>query len=175
MIAGFKALFGALFGKAFANLEWLVLLAVAGVAAYFYADGRRVRADRADIEHAAELICAGAGAPFAASIDQEKDKAGKTVTVNHARGALCQRAVLDLARFKADTDAAAAKTLAQALKDHDARQGADTQAARTAAEAARAASERMEAADAKAERTNRVDSDWFAAVNGVAGLRPPDR
>jgi len=175
MIAAVKALAKALFGKIAGELEWIVLLAVAGVAAYFYADGRRVRADRADIQHAAELICAGAGENFAASSDQEKDASGKLVTVQHARGALCQRVVVDLSSFKARTNEATAATLAKALADHDARQGADTNAARAAAEAARDASERMEAADAQAEKTNRVDAGWFAAVNGVAGLRAPPR
>ncbi|CAN5774602.1 hypothetical protein BH11PSE6_BH11PSE6_01820 [soil metagenome] len=73
------------------NTEWLVLLALGGVAAYFYADGRAVRADRAEILHAAQVICAGAGADFAASTKIEADTKGRKVKVDHPRGAVCKR------------------------------------------------------------------------------------
>ncbi|AOH83617.1 hypothetical protein AWL63_06155 [Sphingomonas panacis] len=154
---------------------WLVLLAVAGVGAWLYVQFAQVRADRDNAIHVAEIICAGIGTGFAPSISQEADSKGKLVTVAHARGALCQRRASDLADFRARTDEATAATLAKALQDHDARQNSDSAAARASAEAARAAAERMETADAKAARTNIVDHEWFAAVNGVAGLRAPDR
>ena len=154
---------------------WLVLLAVAGVGAWLYVQFAQVRADRDNAIHVADVICAGVGTGFAPSVSQETSTNGKIVLVAHARGVLCQRKVADLADFKARTDEATAALLAQALKEHDARQNKDSAAARAAADAARAAAERMEIADAKADRTNIVDHEWFAAVNGVAGLRASDR
>jgi hypothetical protein len=140
------------------DLAFVVLLAVAGIGAALYVQVAHLRADRDDLLRLAQVICAGAGQPFEAS--------GKV-----ARGVACNVRVAGLADFKAKTDEQTAATLAQALADHDARQLTDNQAARAAAEAARSAAHRMEIADAKAERTNLVDRDWFAAVNGVAGLR----
>ena len=160
-----------IWSKVAGEAAFLVLLAVAVVGAWLYVQFQQVRADRDALAHTAEVICASAGAGFAASADQAKDTAGQLVTVAHARGQLCQRQVVNLAAFKANTDQVTAATLAQALADHDARQNTDNLAARDAAEAARSAALRMEAADAEAERKNLVDREWFAAVNGVAGLR----
>jgi len=148
-----------LFAKVKAEAFFLVLLAVAAVGAWLYVQYRQVSADRDDLQHRAELICAGSGTDFAAM--------GKT-----ARGVRCAEKVAGLVKFKGDSDQLAAATLAQAMADHDSRQNDDTRAARAAAEAASSAAQRMEMADANAERTNLVDSDWFRAVNGVAGLRP---
>lgn len=152
MIAGLLA-------KLKAEARFLVLLAVAAVGAWLYVHYRQVVADRDDLAHRAELICASSGAEFAA-------------TSKLARGIACRAKVAGLADFRARTDEITARTLADALAAHDARQLKDNQAARVAAEAARSAAERMEVADAEAERRNLVDGDWFAAVNGVAGLRP---
>jgi hypothetical protein len=151
-----------LFAKVKAEAFFLVLLAVAAVGAWLYVQYRQVGADRDDLQHRVELICAGSGTEFAA--------AGKT-----ARGVRCAQTVAGLVKFKGDSDQLTAQTLAKALADHDARQNTDTQAARLAAEAARSAAQRMEMADANVERTNLVDREWFAAVNGVAGLRAPNR
>lgn len=140
------------------DIAFVVLVIVAGIGAWLYVEAAHVRADRDDLLRRVEVICARAGQPFEAS--------GKV-----ARGVACNVRIAGLADFKAKTDELTAATLAQALADHDARQLTDNQAARAAAEAARSAAQRMEIADAKAERTNLVDRDWFAAVNGVAGLR----
>jgi len=148
----------ALFAKVKAEAFFLVLLAVAAVGAWLYVQYRQVSADRDDLQHRAELICAGSGTGFAAA-------------PGTARGERCARTVAGLVKFKGDSDQLAAATLAQAMADHDARQNNDTRAARAAAEAASSAAQRMEMADAQAERTNLVDRDWFRAVNGVAGLR----
>lgn len=155
--------------------EWLVLLAVGAIGAFLYVQYSQVRGDRDDAIVRANLICARVGGGFEKSVDQVRDAKGRLVTVKHQRGAVCQRLVADLADFKASTDEQSAKTLAKALADHDQRQNNDNLAARSAAEAARSAALRMEAADAEAERTNLVDREWFAAVNGVAGLRAPGR
>jgi hypothetical protein len=147
-----------LFASLRAQSAFLVLLAVAAVGAWFYVHYRQVVADRDDVLHRAEIICARAGNAFGAT--------GKS-----PRGVLCAEQVAGLAGFKANTDQLTARTLADALAAHDARQLTDNQAARAAAEAASSAAQRMEAADADAERRNLVDREWFAAVNGVAGLR----
>ena len=155
--------------------QFLVLLAVASVGAWLYVQLQQIRADRDWFQHWAEVTCAGAGEGFAPSKGAAQASNGKTVTVNHARGQLCARRVTDLAGFKAQTDQETAAQLAAALREQTERQNTDTLAARSAAEAARSAAERMEAADAEAERKNLVDRNWFAAVNGVAGLRPAGR
>jgi Skp family chaperone for outer membrane proteins len=144
--------------KLTANISFVVLLVVAGIGAGLYVKAQHVRADRDDLLARVEKICERAGQPFEAT--------GKV-----ARGVACSVRVAGLADFKAKTDELTAATLAKALADHDARQLTDNQAARSAAEAARAAALRMEIADANAERRNLVDREWFAAVNGVAGLR----
>ncbi len=149
----------ALFAKVKAEWTFLVLLAVAAAGAWLYVQYRQASADRDDVLHRVEIICAGSGAPFPG-------------TPKVQRGMACADEVAALVRFKANSDQLAAKTLAEALAEHDARQNDDTRAARAAAEAASSAALRMEMADANAERTNLVDSDWFRAVNGVAGLRP---
>ena len=147
-----------LFAKVKAEAFFLVLLAVAAVGAWLYVQYRQVSADRDDLQHTAQMICAGSGTGFAA--------VGKL-----ARGDACAATVANLVKFKTDSAQLTAATLAQAMADHDARQNDDTRAARAAAEAASSAAQRMEMADAQAERTNLVDNEWFRAVNGVAGLR----
>lgn len=163
-----KTFLSPLVAKLRAEAAFLVLLAVAAVGAWLYVQFQQVRADRDDAVHRAELICASSGTDWTAT-------PGGKATPAYKRGVLCRAQVAGLADFKAHTDELTARTLAQALADHDARQNTDNQAARTAAEAARAAAQRMEMADAQAERKNLVDRDWFAAVNGVAGLRAPRR
>jgi len=156
----------AILAKLRAEAAFLVLLAVAAVGAWLYVQFQQVRADRDDVLHRVELICASSGTDWTAT-PPAKDAPG------YRRGVLCRAKVAGLADFKAHTDELTAATLAKALADHDARQNTDNQAARAAAEAARSAAQRMEMADAEAERKNLVDRDWFAAVNGVAGLRAP--
>jgi hypothetical protein len=147
-----------LFAKLRGDMAFIVLVIVAAVGAWQYVEARQARADRDDLQHVAQVICAGSGTSFAA--------VGKL-----ARGDACASTVANLVKFKTDSAQLTATTLAQAMADHDARQNDDTRAARAAAEAASSAAQRMEMADAQAERTNLVDSDWFRAVNGVAGLR----
>ena len=170
-----KILLTGLWAKLKGEIGFLVLLAVAIVGAWLYVQLQQIRADRDAVVQWAEVTCAGAGAGFGPSIDPAKAIDGKTVAVKHARGQLCTRRVTDLAGFKAQSDQQTAQLLAAAMREQAERQNTDTLAARSAAEAARSAAERMEAADAEAERKNLVDRDWFAAVNGVAVLRPANR
>lgn len=155
-----KTAIAALFAKLRGEMAFIVLLVVAGVGAWLYVQFQQVRTDRDDLQHRVEIICAGSGAPFPG-------------TAKLQRGMACADQVAGLVRFKANSDQLAAATLAEALAEHDARQNDDNQAARAAAEAARSAAQRMEMADARTERTNLVDREWFAALNGVAGLRAP--
>jgi hypothetical protein len=150
-----------LFAMVKAEAAFLVLLAVAVAGAWLYVQYRQTGADRDDVLHRVEVICAGSGIAFAPD--------------GQPRGKDCAARVASLVNFKAHTDELTAQTLAQALADHDARQNTDTLAARHAAEAAQSAALRMELADAEAERTNLVGADWMRAVNGVAGLRAPGR
>lgn len=155
MIAAFLA-------PAWARLKaegaFIVLVAVAAIGAWLYVGREQARADRNDLAHRAELICAASGTPFPAS--------GKV-----ERGAACQARVAGLVAYQQHSAEVAAQQLAQALKDHDARQQADNRAALASAQAANEATARMEAAERNAQRTNLVGRDWYAALNVFAGLR----
>ena len=142
--------------------EWLTLVVVAVIGAWLYVQRAEALKQRDDAVHRAEIVCARSGVEGTAP-----DKGG--------RGAACARHVADLVKFRADVDRKTIELFTRAMADAKARTVNDNQAARLAAEAARAAAERMETADAEAERRNLVGPDWLAAVNGVAGLRPPSR
>ncbi len=145
-----------------AEAGFLVLLLVAAAGAWLYAEYQRVRADRDDITRGVELICAKAQSDW-------------TATASAKRGVVCARRVADLLAFRTTADQETARLLAAAMAEANDRTLKDNRAARAAAEAARNAALRMEAADAEADRRNVVDREWTAAVNGVAGLRPPTR
>lgn len=151
-----------LFDTLRAEASFLVLLAVAAAGAWMYVQMQQLRADRDGVVHQAEIICSKAGS-------------GWSATKGAKRGTACEAHVAGLAHFRAETAEQTARLLADEMKAASARTLKDNQAARAAAEAARSAAMRMEAADAEAERRNLVDREWFAAVNGVAGLRPAAR
>ena len=148
-----------IFAKLAAARDFLVLLVVAAIGAWMYVEWQTTRTDRDRLLQSAELLCTAAGTQFAGT--------GKV-----ARGIACKARIAALTDFQTRTAEITAKTLADAMAAHDARQLTDNLAARAAAEAARDAAHRMETADAEAERRNLVDREWTAAVNGVAGLRP---
>lgn len=151
-----------LFAWVRAEATFLVLLAVAAAGAWLYVEVQRIRADRDDLLHTAEKICARAGADWAATKEAK-------------RGVLCARRAAELATFKSTADQETARLLAAAMEEANARAARDLQSASTSAARMRDALTRMENADAQAERRNLVDREWTAAVNGVAGLRPPGR
>lgn len=162
-----------LWRKVAAEGAWLTLLGVAAAAAYLYVDGARAKADRDALSHWADVTCAHAGTPFAAARVTTSDANGNPVTLSFDRGQRCRTKVTALAAFKASVDENSARILADAMADRDAKSRSDTILARHAAEQARDALKNMEKLDAEADRTNRVDRDWFAGVNDVAGLRAP--
>lgn len=164
-----------LFAAIAAAREWLTLLAVAAIGAWFYVQYGETRAERDALAQWAEVTCANVGAPFDASAEGRVDSNGKAVKVTFARGQRCRTAVAAAVAFKARTDQETAQLLADAMRARETKAAADSALARTAAEAARDAALRMETADAQAAATNRVDPAWFAALNDVAGLRPPRR
>lgn len=151
-----------LFAKVRAEATFLVLLAVAAVGAYLYVQYQQVRADRDDLQHRAEMICARAGADWSATKDAK-------------RGVLCARRAAELATFKSTADQETARLLAAVMEEANVRAAKDIENASLSASRMRDALSRMETADAQAERRNLVDREWTAAVNGVAGLRAPAR
>lgn len=157
-----------LFAGIRAEATFLVLLAVAAAGAWLYVQYRQAVADRDDVLHRAELICARTGADWAAV---PATKSAKAID----RGVACLRRAGDLAAFKGAADERTAQLLADAMRDGNARAARDAQAATTTAARMRDALDRMETADAQAERRNLVDAEWTAAVNHVAGLRPAAR
>lgn len=148
-----------LWAKVRAEATFLVLLAVAAAGAWLYVQLQQVRADRDDVQHRVEMICARAGAEWSASKGAE-------------RGVLCARQAAGLALFKSTADQESARLLAAAMAEANARSAADVERASLSAARMRDALSRMENADAQAERRNLVDREWTAAVNSVAGLRP---
>jgi hypothetical protein len=164
-----------LFAAIGAAREWLTLLAVSAVAAWFYVQFAETRAERDALVKWAEVTCAGANAPFEAATEERVDSNGKAVKVTFDRGQRCRTAVTTAVAFKAKSDQDTAQLLADAMRARETKAAADSALARTAAEAARDAALRMENADAEAFATNRVDRPWFAALNDVAGLRAPHR
>ncbi len=150
--------------------QWLTLLALGAAAAWLYVQWAGTNRERDRYAQWIEVTCATAGAPYAGS----KERVGGT-TVAFAAGQRCRTAIATAIAFKGETDRATAERLARAMLEHDTKLTADARLARVAAEAARAATERMESADDHVPPTNRVDRDWFAAVNDVAGLHPPGR
>lgn len=146
--------------------QWLTLIALGAAAAFLYVQWSRVTGERDRALQWSETACAAAGTTYAAAVATVDGK-----RVKYATGQRCKATIADLAAFRADTTRLTAETLSKAIRDRDARTQTDAAHARAAAEAARAATQRMEAADAKAAPTDRVDGDWFAALNDLAGLR----
>jgi len=153
-----------------ASRQWLTLVVVAAIGAWLYVQYAETRADRDRLLAQADVICAAAGEPLAASIALVD---GKPVTV--PRGIRCRRKVAGLVAFRDDTERQSAAALAAAMREREGKAAIDARAARDAAEALTSATERMEQADAEAERRNRLDRDWWAAFNDLAGLRAPAR
>ena len=148
--------------------QWLTLVALGAAAAFCYAQWSRVTGERDRALQWSETACAAAGTTYAASVETVDGK-----RVKYAAGQRCKTRIADLAAFRADSDRMTADKLTAAMRDRDARTKSDAAHGRAAAEVARAATLRMEAADAKAAPTDRVDGDWFAALNDLAGLRAP--
>lgn len=156
----------AAFAKIVGARQWLTLIALGAAAAFLYVQWSRVTGERDRALQWAETACAAAGTVYAASTETVDGK-----RVKFATGQRCQATIADLVAFRADTDRMTADKLAAAMRDRDARTRIDAAQARAAAEAAHAATERMETADAKTAPTDRVDGDWFAALNDLAGMR----
>jgi len=150
--------------------EWLMLLALAAIAAGFYVDARRVRADRDAWASWGGTVCAFAGSTTAAAtVTVQTDKGPRKV--DKARGQRCAEAVQDLAAFKAGSQAATAGLLADAAKQQESKAAADRAAATDDSAARRAAAAHMEEIDAQIRDDDRVDGNWFAGLNDLGGLR----
>lgn len=165
-----RSLLGAAFGWLCAEFGWVVLLAAAVALLGVYVLFQRLEADRDALLEFAQATCARAGQPFAASVDQTRDASGKTVRAKHARGVLCAARVGALADFERDTAIVSARTLADARTGHEARLETDRAAATandTRGASARAA---MEKQDATVKADDRVDGEWFARLNDLAGM-----
>lgn len=139
---------------------WLTLLVVAAAAAYLYAQLHAARSARDALVQWADATCAAAGTEFAPA--------------GEPRGRACRLGVAHLAAFRNDTNAETARILADAAREREARLREDARIARDTAIAAADAARAMEKADAEIDSAGRVDRDWFARLNAVAGLRAPD-
>jgi hypothetical protein len=85
---------------------------------------------------------------------------------------VCRKAVKGLADFRLKAIADSNALLVQAERDRLERSRRDVETAVAAANRTAAAARRMEEANAKIGSDDRVDGDWFARLNDLAGLRP---
>lgn len=143
--------------------QFLTLVAVAAAAAGAFAWGSAGYRQRDELQAWADTRCAAAGAAYAPPV-KGKIKPGQA----------CADRVDQLAAFERDTNRETANLLLGGLDDRNRKTNSDAAKARTAAEAAAAATHRMEAANAAVEGDH-VGGDWFGALNQSAGLRPPGR
>lgn len=153
-----------------AEFGWVVLLA-AGIALMgVYVLYQRLEADRDALLNFAQVTCARSGQTFDATVDQARAANGKPVLVRHARGMLCAARVAALADFERNAAIASASTLATAKTQHDDKLETDRTAARSNDTRAAAAAAELEKKNATVKTDDRVDGDWFARLNDLAGM-----
>lgn len=155
------------------EFSWVILLVVAVAITSAYVAYRQIRADRDDLLAFAERTCASAGQGFDASDEKTRNDKGKPVIAHYPRGKLCGVHVADLASFRLQVADVTSATLADARVAHEKRVGADLGAAQHDTAAGAAADLKMEERDAQIAPDDRVDGNWFAAFNDVAGVHPP--
>lgn len=163
LTGGAKALHG------FLGSSWYVLLALAAIAGWFYADARRAAADRDAWAAWGVQVCAFTGTTTAAATVEVDTNKGKR-RVDKARGQLCGEAVQDLAAFKAQATTKTTDVLGKAQVEREGKSTADVAAAsRDAADRGRATA-KMEKLDDQVGEDDRVDGNWFAGINDLGGL-----
>ena len=154
----------------FLGSSWYVLLALAAVAGWFYADARRAGADRDAWAQWGAQLCAYTGTTADAATVEVPTNKGKR-RVKKARGQLCAEAVQDLASFKAQANSKTADVLGKAQAQREEKATADVAAAsRDATDRGRAAA-KMEKIDDQVGEDDRVDGNWFAGINDLGGLQ----
>jgi hypothetical protein len=143
--------------------QFLTLVGVSVAAAGLFAWGAAGYRQRDQLQTWATTRCAVAGEAYG-SPAKSKDRPGQA----------CAARIDQLAKFERDTNTATVGVLVDALSDQTQKTNTDAAKARTAAEAAAAATKRMEAANA-AVKDDQVGAAWFGALNQSAGLRAPER
>jgi hypothetical protein len=150
--------------------EWLLLLALAALAAGTYVYARNVAADRDAWASWGRQVCAFAGTTTdAATVEVATDKGQRKV--KKARGQRCSEAVQDLASFRAGAQAATAQVLTEAQSARQGKTNTDIGAAAGNAADRRRALTNMEKLDAQLGDDDRVDGNYFAGINDLGGLR----
>jgi len=150
--------------------EWLMLLALAGLAAGTYAYARTVAADRDAWAAWAKQVCAFAGTSTdPATVEVATDRGKRRVAKE--RGQRCSEAVQDLVAFKAGAQASTAKVLSEAESARQDKTNTDIGTAAGNAADRRRAATNMEKLDAQVGDDDRVDGNWFAGINDLGGLR----
>lgn len=142
--------------------QFLTLVGVSIAAAALFAWGAAGHHQRDRLQAWATTRCAAAGEAYAPATPKSKP------------GQACATRIDQLAKFERGTNSQTAGVLLGALSDQTRKSNIDAAKARTAAEAAAAASKRMEAVNA-AVQGDQVGGAWFGALNRSAGLRPPER
>jgi hypothetical protein len=139
------------------NRELVVLVAVAAVAAIFWRDATRARADR-------DRTAAWANAACAMTAHRFDTPVGKAAEA-------CRVAIADLVAFKAETVAGTARVLRDHHDREIAKTAADAASARRDANRAQAALSHLEKTNAAIGPDDRIDGAWLRAFNDAAGLR----
>ena len=138
----------------------LTLLAVALAAAGLWVAYASTKAELTATTLRAEQICAAAGSEY-------QPASGKP-------GEACARQVTRLAAFKAEAQDKTNETLLAALHAREEKQARDAERRQARLESRLAALSAMQNAEDDI-RDDQVASDWFAALNRLAGLRAPSR
>lgn len=136
--------------------EFLMVLAVAGVAAFLWFRLETTRGERDALLAWRSNACASA------------DAAGTT-------SAECSKAIAQLAAFKRDTIASSNTLRTEAAQQHATKAADDIAAADRDRASAGAAKQDMEKANAAISSDDHVGGYWFAALNRTGGLRAPGR
>jgi hypothetical protein len=141
--------------------SFLVLVAMAIVAGGLWVRGEYAIADRDRIVATSDGICAAAASSWIPAGAEDAEP-----------GKVCRAAVADLASFKAKVIADSNRALVAGQAARADKSEKDLNAAIAAANRTASAARRMEEANAKIAPDDRVDGDWFARLNDLAGLRP---
>ncbi|SNS20249.1 hypothetical protein SAMN06295912_102245 [Sphingomonas laterariae] len=141
--------------------ETVILILLAAVAAGLYATWATTRADRDRLAAWANTACLAAGSSFDAAAE--------------GGGVPCTRRIAELARIDRESQAASNRLLADAAATRATKIADDRTLAANQTGARLDAARQMEKADEEVPADDRVAGDWFDALNGLGGLRPPGR
>jgi len=169
-----KLLCSAALGWLRKEFGWFALLAIGIAAASTYVAFRQLARDRDALLDFATVACASAGEPFAESTQPVADNKGEKLQRTYRRGQLCTIRIAALDRFETKTAVTTAQVIATHQAEQDGKTATDASATRDAAARRAAAQRSMEKRNAQVGTDDRVDGNWFAGINDLAGMHADD-